>query len=224
MKTNHCICIGLTACAVLLLPSAPTFAADADKPTLDRAVMDALGGAPAKRDYVFSLQGGWAFSALRVQAGLTNRLALVTELESVLLLRNRPMIGVGMRWVDRPRLRITGEALGGWLFQNSEEIRRGPNAELRVRVAVPLRRFVPYAVLSTRHALLPDLTTIERASETETSWSFRHEWTPWATIGLGFAITSSIGVDLAINYGWVDAPNTIALPGFHVGLHFGGGR
>lgn len=204
--------------------SATSVAAEPSKPALNQAVLDGIGGAPARGDYVLSVQGGWAFSALRAQVGLTKRLAFVGEVESVLLLRNRPMLGVGLRWVDHPRIRITGDALVGWLFQNSEEIRRGPNAELRVRIAIPFRRFVPYAVLGTRHALLPDLTTIERASGTETSWSFRHEWTPWATIGLGFGITRSIGIDIGINYGWVDAPNTIALPGIHAGLHFGGGR
>ena len=224
MTTKRLIHWMLAVGTGLLLHANRAQALESTKPALNRTIVDALGGAPAKGDYVFSLQGGWAFSALRVQAGVTERLALVSELESVLLLRNRPMIGVGMRWVDRPHLRITGDALVGWLFQNAEEIRRGPNAELRVRIALPFRRAVPYMVLGTRHALLPDLTTIERASGTDWNWSFRHEWTPWATIGFAFAISRSFGLDLGINYGWVDAPNTIALPGFHVGLHFGGGR
>lgn len=215
---------GLVSLFGLWFCSGTANAAEPPQPAVNAAVVDAVGGAPARGDYVLSVQGGWAFSALRAQVGLTKRLALVSEVESVLFLRNRPMLGVGMRWVDLPRLRITGDALVGWLFQNSEEIRRGPNAELRVRIAIPFRRFVPYAVVGTRHALLPDLTTIERASGTDSSWSFRHEWTPWATLGLGFGISRSFGIDLGIDYGWVDAPNTIALPGIHAGLHFGGGR
>lgn len=215
---------GIVSLLGLLFCSGTAIAAEPPQPAVNQAIVDAVGGAPARHDYVLSAQGGWAFSTLRAQVGLTKRLAFLGEVESVLLLRNRPMMGVGMRWVDRPRIRITGDALVGWLFQNSEQIRRGPNAELRLRVAVPFRRFVPYAVLGTRHALLPDLTTIERAGGTESNWSFRHEWTPWATIGLGFGISRSIGIDVGINYGWVDAPNSIALPGIHAGLHFGGGR
>lgn len=224
MKTYMRVLAAFMTGTSLMLCAGFVQAGESDKPALHRTTVDAIGGAPQLGDYVFSLQGGWAFSALRVQIGLPHRLALVSEVESVLLLRNRPMIGVGKRWVDRPRMRITGEALVGWLFQNSEEIRRGPNVEFRVRMAVPFHRFVPYAVLGTRHALLPDLTTIERASGTESNWSFRHEWTPWATLGVGFAVSRAIGLDLAIDYGWVDAPNTLALPGFHAGLHFGGGR
>lgn len=224
MKRNRFFVGAMISGLGVLLQAGVSFAADPPKVELNRGITDAVAGAPARGDYVLSLQGGWAFSALRAQVGMTKRLALIGELESVLLLRNRPMLGVGMRWIDKPGFRMTGEALVGWLFQNSEEIRRGPNAELRVKMAVPLRRAVPYLVLGTRHALLPDLTTIERASGTDWYWTARHEWTPWATLGVGVAITRAWGLDLGINYGWVDAPNTIALPGFHLGLHYGGGR
>lgn len=222
MNHRHVCMLGVAFASSLC--AANVFAADEPKPSTNEAVLHALAGAPRRNAYAFSIQGGWPFSSVRAQIGLTDRLAFVSEVESVLLLRNRPMAGIGLRWYESSRIRITGEALVGWLFQRSEEIRRGPNGELRIRIAVPLGRWVPYAVLGTRHALLPDLTTIQRASGTDTNWSFRHEWTPWATLGLGFGITRSFGLDIGINAGWVGAPDTIALPGFHVGLHFGGDR
>lgn len=208
----------------VLLHAGASFAADPPKVDLNRGIADAVGGAPSRGDFAFSLQAGWAFSAIRAQVGVTKRLAFIGEVESVLLLRNRPMMGVGMRWIDKPGFRLTGDALVGWLFQKSEETRRGPNAEFRVRLSIPLRRVVPYMVLGTRHAFLPDLTTIERASGTDSDWSVRHEWTPWATLGVGVALTRAWGLDLGLNYGWVGAPDSIALPGIHLGVHYGGHR
>ncbi|MRG93506.1 hypothetical protein [Polyangium spumosum] len=199
-------------------------AAEPRSPFPEHAALDAVGGSPARGAYVLSAQGGWPFSFLRAQVGLSKRITLQSELESALGRRYRPMLGIGVRIADARHLRLSGELLGGWLFQRSEEYRRGPNGELRLRLAIPVRRFVPYLVLGTRHAFLPDLLTIERASGTETSWSLRHEWTPWATLGLGFAISRAVGLDIGINYGWVGAPETIALPGIHAGLHFGGDR
>lgn len=210
-------------CATLAMSQGAVAAEPTELPLI-HGIANAVGGAPARGEYVLSLQGGWPFSTARAQIGFTKRLALLAEVESVLFLRNRPMFGVGMRWVDKPHFRMTGDALLGWLFQNAEEIRRGPNAELRIRMAIPLQRFVPYMLLGTRHAFLPDLTTVERASGTDSFWTVRHEWTPWATLGLGFALTPKWGIDLGINYGWVDAPNTIALPGIHAGIHYGGSR
>lgn len=213
------------ACGVAVLATnRASFAAEPAEVPLIHGIANAVGGAPARGEYVLSLQGGWPFSTARAQIGFTKRLALLAEVESVLLLRNRPMFGVGMRWVDKPHFRLTGDALLGWLFQNSEEIRRGPNAELRVRMAIPLQRFVPYLILGTRHAFLPDLTTVERTSGTDSYWTVRHEWTPWATLGLGFALTRKWGIDLGIDAGWVDAPNSIAIPGIHAGIHYGGSR
>ncbi|MDI1434101.1 hypothetical protein [Polyangium sorediatum] len=207
-----------------LLGASEAAAVEPRTPFPAHAALDAVGGSPAKGAYVLSAQGGWPFSFLRAQVGLSDRITLQSELESAVGRRYRPMLGIGVRLAEATHVRLTGEFLAGWLFQRSEEYRRGPNGELRFRLAIPVRRFVPYLVLGTRHAFLPDLLTIERSSGTETSWSARHEWTPWATLGLGFAISRGIGLDLGINYGWVGAPDTIALPGVHLGLHFGGDR
>lgn len=224
MKIEHKIWVGLMSSLAILGTTRASSAEETAEVPLTHAIANAVGGAPAKGDYVLSLQGGWPFTTARAQIGLNKRLALLAEVESVFFLRNRPMLGVGMRWVDKPNFRITGDALFGWLFQNAEEIRRGPNAELRIRMAIPLKRFVPYMMLGTRHAFLPDLTTVERASGTDSFWTVRHEWTPWATLGLGFALTRKWGIDLGIDAGWVDAPTTIAIPGIHAGIHYGGGR
>jgi len=221
----RCLGFAVFALAGLLTSSRAVAAEKPQNIFAEHAALDGVAGGPLPHRYVLTMQGGWAFSALRSNVGLTERLSLLSELETALGRRYRPMLGLGVQVVRGDRFRLTGELLGGWLFQRSEELLRGPNVELRLRMALPRGRFVPYLVLGTRHAFLPDLTTIERISgETETSWSVRHEWTPWATLGLGFGITPGIGLDLGIDYGWVGAPDTIALPGVHLGLHFGGIR
>lgn len=209
------------ASVAILLASSTLFAAEPPSNSVITAALEGVGGTPAKNAVVLTAMGGWPFSSLRAQVGLTHRLALESEVESVVGLRYRPMLGVGMRLANATHLRVTGDALIGWLFQRGEEIRRGPNCEIRLRVAIPMRRFVPYVVLATRHAFLPDLTIIERASGEDRTWSVRHEWTPWGTLGVGFGISRWFGIDVGLDYGWVDAPTSVALPGIHLGLHFG---
>ncbi|HPH25423.1 MAG TPA: hypothetical protein PLA87_01145, partial [Pseudomonadota bacterium] len=57
---------------------------------------------------------------------------------------------------------------------------------------------------------------------TQITWTARHEWTPWGTLGVGIALTPRLGLDVGVDYGWVDAPQSVAIPGFHLGLYFGG--
>ncbi len=190
----------------------------------DPVVLDQLAGGPAKGAWGVSVQGGYPWFTLRALVGVGTRLAPLFELETALGRRFTTSLGLSLAWVNRPHFRLSGEVLLGWLLQEGEISRRGPSGELRLRMAIPTRRVVPYLVLGTRHALLPSRTRIERESGTDTSWSVRHEWTPWGTLGIGIRISQQLGIDMAADYGWVDAPSSVAIPGAHLGLHFGGGR
>lgn len=201
---------------------APTLPPAVSEVTPIHAVLaDMLGGTPQARHLGITVQGGWPWSLLRAHLGLGYRLALIADVETALGRRFRPTVGLGVRLATHHRVRLSGELLLGWLVQTGVTGRRGPTGELRLRLALLLGRAVPYLVLGTRHTLLADRTVFERAAGSETSWSFRQEWTPWATLGLGIAVTRNFGFDVGADYGWVDAPQTIALPGVHLGLHFG---
>lgn len=226
----------LRSLVALLVVAAPIAGSDAraDGPTLafldvlvrpygDNAALDMLGGGAHQGRWAASAQGGWAWSAVRAQYGVASRLALVAQVETALGARWQPAAGVGVRLVDARHLRLSAEALLGWLVQTGEVTARGPTAELRLRLAVPIGRAVAWVVLGTRHALLPDRTTIERAAGTEIAWSLRHEWTPWIGAGVGVVITRGFGLSVGIDYGWIGAPDSIVIPGFHLALHFGGG-
>ncbi len=198
---------------------------DRDNPRtrfLESAPFDLAGGGARPGRWGVELSGGWPWSRLRAQVGLAHGLTPLLEFETALGRRFRPAIGLGLRWVDRPHVRLTGEVLLGWLFVPVPELKkRGPQGELRIRLAFPVRRVAPYLTLGTRHTLLTDRLTIERATGPEVSRSYRHNWTGWATVGLVVAITEHVGIDLGIDYPWVDAP-TLPIPGFHGGLMFGG--
>lgn len=193
-------------------------------PAVERLLVDQLGGGANRGAWGVSLLGGFPNFGLRAQLGVAPGLASLLEVETVLGRRLTATLGLSLAWVRRPRVRLSGEVLLGWMVQASELPRRGPSAELRLRLAIPTRWVVPYLVLGTRHALLPSRTRIERESGTDTQWSVQHEWTPTGSIGLGIHIHRNVGLDLGADYGWVDAPGSFALPGFHLALHVGGGR
>lgn len=171
-----------------------------------------------------SLQGGFPFFGLRALYGVAPGLAPLVEVETALGRRFNLGAGLSLAWVRRTHLRLSGEAILGWLLQETELPRRGPSGELRLRLAIPTRWVMPYLIVGTRHAFLPSRTRIDRESGVETRWSVRHEWTPAASLGLGIHIHRRVGLDLGADYAWVDAPQSVAIPGFHLGLHVGGGR
>lgn len=213
------------------LPPPPTVppepAQPAPTPTTalaERVVVDQLGGGANRRAWGVSLQGGFPFFTLRGQLGVARGASTIAELETALGRRFNASLGLSLAWLRRPRVRLTGEVLLGWMLQVSELPRRGPSGELRLRLVIPTRWVVPYLVLGTRHAFLPSRTQIERESATDTLWTVRHEWTPTGSLGLGIHIHRRVGLDLGVDYGWVDAPTSVALPGFHLGVHIGGGR
>lgn len=205
-------------------PPAPTPQVEILPLRTDPVVLDQLAGGPAKGAWGVSVQAGYPWFSLRALLGVGHRLAPLLEVESALGRRFAFSAGLSLAWVDRPHVRLSGEVLLGWMLQETELSRRGPSGELRLRLAFPVRWAVPYLVLGTRHALLPSRTQIIREAGTETQWSVRHEWTPWGSVGLGIRISQRIGLDVAADYGWVDAPASVAIPGVHLGFHFGGGR
>ncbi|MGB1276263.1 MAG: hypothetical protein ACPG77_10990, partial [Nannocystaceae bacterium] len=190
----------------------------------ESAAFDIVGGGSRKGTWAGAVQAGYPWQALRFQYGVHRTLTTLVEMDTALFRRFRPAVGLGLRWVDRPRVRLTGDILLGWLIQTGELDRRGPNGELRLHLAFPSGRVAPYLTLATRHTLLFDLTQIVTPNGVDTSWGVRHEWTPWATLGMAIAINQNIGVELGIDWPWVGAPMGISIPGFHASVLFGGGR
>lgn len=191
---------------------------------LESAPFDLISGNSREHDWALELSAGYPWQRLRVQGGLGHRVTLFGEVDSVLGRRWRPAVGVNLRWVDRPHVRMSGEVLLGWQWVLAPELAaRGPNGEARIRLGFPVRRVMPYLVLGTRHTLLFDRTRIERAEGTDTSWSVRHAWTGWGSVGIAVAITEHVGLDFGFDLPWVDPP-TPSIPGIHAGLLIGGWR
>jgi hypothetical protein len=192
----------------------------------EAAVFDAVGGGSRRGAWAGQVYGGYPWLGARGQVGVGPRgLAVGLDLEMARLRRFRPAAVLALRWIDRERLRLTGELLLGYLVQTGELARRGPNAELRIRLAFPTGRVAPYVMIGTSHTLLADRTTVITASGETRDLSFRHEWMPRATVGLAVAITREVGLEVGVDLAWYDAPRrTPSIPGFHLGLVFGGGR
>lgn len=191
---------------------------------LDSAPFDLATGNSRRGEWALELSAGFPWQRLRVQGGLGHRLSLAAELDSALGRRLRPALGLSLRWVDRPHVRLSGELLLGWQWVLTPELAaRGPSGELRMRLAFPIRRVAPYLVLGSRHTLLPDRTTIVDAEGTRVDWSVRHRWTGWGSAGLVVALGQHVGLDFGLDFPWVDAP-TPSIPGVHLGLVIGGWR
>jgi len=191
----------------------------------EAAVFDMVGGGSHKGAWAGQVYGGYPWLGARGQVGVGPRgLAVGVDVEMARFRRFRPAAVLALRWVDRKRFRLTGELLLGYLVQIGELGRKGANAELRVRMAFPTGRVAPYVMLGTSHTLLADRTTTITAAGETRELSFRHEWMPRATVGLAVAITREIGLELGVDLAWYDAPSkTPSIPGFHLGLAFGGG-
>jgi len=189
----------------------------------EAAAFDLVGGGARRRGaWAAAVQLGYPWFGLRAQVGVLPRLAVLAEVETALARRWRPALGIGLRWVDRPHLRLSGELLLGWLIQGEPLDRRGPNAEARLRLAVPVGRVAPYLTLGTQHTVLADRTRVIRESGTTTDWSARHEWTLKASLGLAVVINHRVGLEFGVDLAWVDAPRSIGIPGLHLGVLFGG--
>jgi hypothetical protein len=191
---------------------------------IEPTAFQAASGVSSEGRWLVNVSAGYPWWAARMQLGLRHGLSPVFEVQTARFRRWRPAVGLAMLWLERPRARISGEALFGWLVQGGELARRGANVELRVRAAFPLRRVAPYVMAGSQHTLLADRTTIIRASGESREWSFRGEWTGWGTVGLIAAVSQNVGLDFAVDLTWVDAPATVAIPGAHAGLIIGGLR
>ncbi|MEZ4450479.1 MAG: hypothetical protein R3B09_13450 [Nannocystaceae bacterium] len=185
----------------------------------------AATGVSSARRWQVGLQGGFPWWGARAQLGLGHGFSPSLDLQIARFRRFRPAVGIAHTWVDHGRLRISGEVLLGWLFQIGDLARRGPNVELRVRVALALRRASPYLMLGSQSTLLADRTTIDGIAGTSRAWSLRGEWTGWATLGVMVAATYDVALDFGLDAAWVDAASGApAIPGAHFGVHFGGPR
>ncbi len=187
------------------------------------ATLDAVGGGARPGAWGALAWGGWPWFGARAHLGVLDRLAVHAGFDSALGFRWRPFVGVGVRFVDAAHFRLTGEPSIGWLAQRGTFTKLGPSVELRLRMTLPFGRWVPFVLLATQYALLPDRTTIDGAAGQRVEWSFRHELTFVGTLGLAVAITRSFGVELAVGWPWVDVP-AFGLPAFSLGIHYGSAR
>lgn len=191
---------------------------------IEPTAFQAASGVSSEGRWLVNVSAGYPWWAARMQLGLRHGLSPLFEVQTARFRRWRPAVGLAMLWLERPRARISGEALFGWLVQGGELARRGANVELRIRAAFPFRRVAPYVMAGSQHTLLADRTTIIRATGESRSWSLRGEWTGWGTVGLIAAVSQNVGLDFAVDLTWVDAPGTVAIPGAHAGLIIGGLR
>lgn len=186
---------------------------------------DMVGGGSRRASWAGHAYGGTPWLGLRAQVGVGPRtLTLGVDAEAARFQRLRVAGFVGLRWVDRPRVRLTGETAVGYMTQGGVLARRGANAELRIRLAFPSGRVAPYVMVATAHTLLLDRTIVTTADGETRDLSARHEWTPRATLGLAVVVARTVGLEVGVDLFWYDAPRKVpALPGIHVGLLFGGG-
>jgi hypothetical protein len=119
---------------------------------------------------------------------------------------------------------LSGEPSVRWLLQRGEFTKLGSSAELRLRMALKFGRLVPFITLATQLTALADRTIIEGANGSRTEWSVRHELTFIGDLGLAIAITRGFGLEFGVGYPWYDAPNSVPLPRFFLGLHLGAAR
>jgi len=190
--------------------------------TEEPTAVEAASGVSRPGRWLASASGGYPWWSARLQLGLPRGLSPFLEINTALGRRWRPAIGLATLWVTRPRLRIGGEALFGWLFQAGELARVGPNVELRVRLAVPLGRAVPYLVVGSQHTLLAERTTTERPGGRVTRQiSLDGEWMGWASLGLIVAASPRLGIDFGVDLTGADGLRAPSIPGAHFGLVFG---
>ena len=217
--------LALVAVAGLLV--APVALAVEPPPPLEgeAASFDLLGGGSQAGAWAVGFSGGWPWSSLRAQAGVGKGLTPLIVLDTAVFRRWEPMAGLSGRFVDRPEGRLSGELLLGWTVQTGVLASHGPRIVGRVRLmGFPEGRAAPWLGLATGHAFYVDETVRDGADGEQAARSVRHEWAPIIEGGVAIAITEHVGLNVGADYRFVGAPDTLSLPGFHVGVQFGGGR
>ncbi len=181
---------------------------------------DVLGGGLQPGAWAGAVSVGFPTFTLAGSRGLEQGWTALLEGSSALGVDSWGMIGVGRRWLDRPALRVSGEALLGGHLRSGELAMVGPALDLRVRVARGQGSLVPYAVLETRHTLLIDRTVVDAAEGEDSQWALAHHWSPVGVLGLGVALSPRVGLDLGLDLPWLDPPG-FNIPGIHLGLQVG---
>lgn len=181
---------------------------------------DTLSGGLAPGALSGQLSLGFPAQSLSGRAGLAGGWTAILEGSTTLGVDSWGMVGVGRRWLDRPALRLGGEALLGGHLRTGELAMKGPALSLRVRAARGQGRLVPYALLETRHTLLLNRTVLSSAEGESSSLDLARAWSPLAVLGCAVALTPGLGLDLGLDLPWLDPP-VFSIPGFHLGLEFG---
>lgn len=186
------------------------------------ATVNALGGSCPQGAWTAQVSAGFPYQGLRAQVGLAKGWSPTLAVDTVLGRDSWFQAGVAKRWVDRPGVVFSAEALLGAQLRVGELSRKGPSAEFTLNVARGQGRWVPYAQLSSRHTLSFERTLIRTEEEQTSSVATSHHWSPLASVGVGFAIAPGVGLDLGLDQYWLEPPG-LTLPGAHLALHFGRG-
>ena len=188
------------------------------------ASFDLLGGGSRAGAGAGGVSGGWPWASLRAQVGGGAGVTPLVVLDAAIFRRWEPMAGVSGRIVDGARGRLSGELLVGWTVQTGVLARHGPRVTGRVRLMAIPGRLAPWLAVATGHTLYVHRTDRDADDGVVASRTVSHEWAPVIEAGLAIGITKHVGLDVGVDLRFVGAPHTIALPGFHLGVQFGGGR
>jgi hypothetical protein len=180
---------------------------------------DMLLGGQEPGAWAVRAAGGYPWSRADVAHGLSGGWTALAGYQTALLQRHQVTVGVERRWLDR-RWRVSGAAVGGWLYQGGTIARSGPTAEAIVR-AGRTGRVVPYLDLGVQGTASPQRTRLITADGEEVSYRLVPELTLTGSLGCAVQLSEQIGLDVGLDLDWVDVPS-ISIPGLHVGLTVGG--
>jgi len=201
------------------LPEPPALAAG------ELASLDVLGGGSDPGAWAIGVRGGWPWVGMRMQAGMKGGWTPLVDIDTASFRRWDLSLGAGKRIVDHPRGRLSAELVLGWQFQTGQLAQRGPSGAFRLRLLGIVGRVNPWLAIGGRHTLLLDRARTIAADGTTTKWTARYRWSPHLQGGVVVGITKHFGIDIGIDWHFVDVGVTaISLPGIHLGVQFGGGR
>ncbi len=195
------------ALLVLLTLSSPTAAA---------ADSTWMASAPTQGSWVTRAQVGWPWSSAQTQVGLSERFSLQVTATTAVLRRWHGQAGLGCTLLRAPRLHLSGALLAGGVLQPGGPAGAqpivGPQVEVQVRAAVPLR-VMPWVSLASQHLVQVETTHVLSASGESVERDFTHLWTPWLKVGAGIPLGERLGLELGVDLARVDG--AFALPGLH---------